>query len=134
MRKIKENWNLILYLAIVVMLTVLLFWAIGRKEGFHEDEIFSYGASNSSLGSTFLSFARKEPIDTIIKRRNPITTLKNYVYYNFINKSSYKKEIEKIDVDWLDSIWRNSKDSTEYLQIDNWKEAIDFFDLSTARF
>ena len=56
MEKVKDKINLILYLGIIIVLTILLFWAIDRKEGFHEDEIFSYGASNSTLGNPFLIY------------------------------------------------------------------------------
>ena len=79
MEKIKSNIGLILYLIIVFILTIIMFWEIGRKEGFHEDEMFSYGASNSTLGNTFISYGRIDNIDTIIKTRNPFLTLKNYL-------------------------------------------------------
>lgn len=126
MEKVKDKINLILYLGITIILTIILFWAIDRKEGFHEDEIFSYGASNSTLGNTFLTFAREDHLDSIIKRRNPFLTLKNYIYYKIINKDAYDEEVKKLDSYWLDSIWRTPEDATEYLQIDNFEEAIDF--------
>ena len=126
MENIKKNLNLILYLIIAVILTIILFWAIGRKEGFHEDEMFSYGASNSTLGNTFLTYAREDYLDSIIKRRNPFLTLKNYIYYKVINKDAYDEEIKKLGTYWLDSVWRTPEDATEYLQIDNFEEAIDF--------
>ena len=126
MENIKKNLNLILYLIIAIILTIILFWAIGRKEGFHEDEMFSYGASNSTLGNTFLTYAREDYLDSIIKRRNPFLTLKNYIYYKVINKDAYDEEIKKLGTYWLDSVWRTPEDATEYLQIDNFEEAIDF--------
>ena len=55
MEKAKNNLELILYLIVTIILTIIMFWAIDKKEGFHEDEMFSYGASNSTLGNTFLS-------------------------------------------------------------------------------
>ena len=126
MEKVKNNLNLILYFMIIVALTILLFWEIGRKEGFHEDEMFSYGASNSTLGNTFLSYGRVDNIDSIIKRRNPLLTLKNYVYYKIIDKDAYNDEVKKLNRDDFSSVWRTPEDATEYLQIDNWQEAVDF--------
>ena len=67
MEKIKNNLGLILYLIITVILTVIMFFAINRKEGYHEDEMFSYGASNSSFATTFLSYGKIDNYDTIIK-------------------------------------------------------------------
>ena len=126
MKKIRENLNLIIYFIVAVCLTIVLFWAIDRKEGFHEDEMFSYGASNSTLGNTFLSYGRIDNIDSIIKRRNPLLTLKNYVYYKIIDKGAYSDEVKKLNRYDFSSVWRTPEDATEYLQIDNFEEAIDF--------
>ena len=129
MEKIKNNLNLILYVIVAIVLTIIMFWAIDKKEGFHEDEMFSYGASNSTLGNTFLTYGRVDNIDSIIKRRNPILTLQNYIYYKVINKAAYDREVEKLNRNDFKSIWRTREDATEYLQIDNWEEAIDFFSI-----
>lgn len=127
MEKIKSNLGLILYLLIVIILTIIMFWAINRKEGFHEDEMFSYGASNSTLGNTFLSYGRVDNIDSIIKTRNPFLTLKNYIYYKVTDKDAYEQAVKDLDRDDFKSVWRTRNDAIEYLQIDNSIEAIDFF-------
>lgn len=126
MKKIKDNIELILYLIVVIILTIIMFWAIGKKEGFHEDEIFSYGASNSTLGNTFLSYGRVDNIDTIIKSRNPFISIKNFIYYKILNKDAYSKAEKALNRDDFKSVWRTREDAIEYLQIDNWKEAVDF--------
>ena len=126
MKKIKENFNLILYIIIAIILTFVMVWAIDKKEGFHEDEMFSYGASNSTLGNTFLSYGRIDNIDTIIKRRNPIETIKNYIHYKVFDKKDYENEVKKLGRDDFKSVWRTRADAIEYLQIDNLEEALDF--------
>lgn len=126
MDKIKNNWKTILYLLIIIFLTAIMFWAISKKEGFHEDEMFSYGASNSTLGNTFLSYGRIDNVDSIIKRRNPFLTLKNYIYYKIIDKSAYEQAEKALNRDTFKSVWRTREDAIEYLQIDNFEEAIDF--------
>lgn len=126
MKRIKNNIGLILYFIIVVLLTILMFWAIEKKEGFHEDEIFSYGASNSTLGNNYLSYGRIDNIDTIIKSRNPFLTLKNFIYYRIINKDAYNNAVKNLNRDDYKSVWRTKEDAIEYLQIDNFEEAIDF--------
>ena len=126
MKKIKDNIGLILYLLIVVILTIIMFWAISKKEGFHEDDMFSYGASNSTLGNTFLSYGRIDNIDAIIKTRNPFLTLKNYIYYKVLHKDAYDQAVKELNRDDFKSVWRTREDAIEYLQIDNWVEAIDF--------
>lgn len=126
MKNIKFKIELITYLIITLFLIIILFWAISSKEGFHEDEMFSYGASNSSLGNTFLSYARVDIIDTIIKRNSPLLTFKNYLNYKVFNKDEYEKAEKNLNIDISKSIWRTREDAIEYLQIDNIKEAIDF--------
>ena len=126
MEKIKSNFALIVYLLIVIALTAGMFWAIGKKEGFHEDEMFSYGASNSTLGNTFLSYGRIDNLDTIIKRRNPFITLKNFLHYKLFDRSDYEKTEKALNRDDFKSVWRTPEDAIEYLQIDNFEEAIDF--------
>ena len=125
MEKAKNNLELILYLIVTIIVTIIMFWAIDKKEGFHEDEMFSYGASNSTLGNTFLSYGRIDNVDSIIKRRNPILTLKNYIYYKVINRDAYDKAVKELDRDDFKSVWRTKEDAIEYLQIDNFLEASD---------
>ena len=129
MKKIKNNLELILYLIIIIILTIIMFWAINKKEGFHEDEMFSYGVSNSTLGNTFLSYGRIDIPDSIIKSRNPFIMLKNYIYYKVIKPEAYNLAVKELNIDISKSIWRTRGDAIEYLQIDNWKEAIDFMSI-----
>lgn len=91
MEKIKKNLNLIIYLLIICILTGVMFYFIDKKEGFHEDEIFSYGASNSTLGNTFIAFGRRDNIDLIMKDESPIKSIKNLIYYRAINPEEYLK-------------------------------------------
>lgn len=126
MKKIKDNIGIILYLLVVVILTIIMICAIHKKEGFHEDEMFSYGASNSTLGNTFLSYGRVDNVDTIIKDRNPFITVQKYIYYKLLKKDAYNEAEKNLNRDDFKSVWRTREDAIEYLQIDNWEEAIDF--------
>ena len=96
MEKIKNNLNLIIYLLIMCVITGIMFYYIDKKEGFHEDEIFSYGASNSTLGNTFLAFAKVDNIDLIMKDDNPIKSIKNLIYYRAFHPDEYLKMEEEI--------------------------------------
>jgi len=103
-----------------------MFWAIGKKEGFHEDEMFSYGASNSTLGSTFITYGRIDNLDTIVKDKNPFLTIQKRIFYYF-HQDEYSSAEKDLGRDDFKSVWRTREDATEYLQIDNFEEAIDFF-------
>ena len=127
MKKLKENLGLTLYVLIMIILSLLMFWAINKKEGFHEDEIFSYGASNSTFSNTFLAFAQSDNIDLIMKDTNPIKTVKNLIYYRVLHPEKYLEKENEIGNLETEPIWRTSAEATEYLQIDNINEALDFF-------
>jgi len=127
LEKLKDNINLIIYVLIMILITIVMFYFINQKEGFHEDEIFSYGASNSSLGNTFLTYARTDDIDLILKDNNPIKLIKNLIYYRILHPDKYL-ELEREH----SSIWRTRADAIEYTQIDNLSEAVNFFDVYWA--
>ena len=127
MEKIKNNLNLIICLLVMSILTCIMFYYIDKKEGFHEDEIFSYGASNSTLGNTFLAYAKSDNIDLILKDDSILKTLKNLIYYRVFHPDEYLEKEKTIGTTKYVPIWRTREEATEYLQIDNLKEALDFF-------
>ena len=129
MNKLKNNIVLVLYLLIICILTFVMFFNINRKEGFHEDEIFSYGASNSSLCSTFISYRRVDNLDTIMKDDNPFITVKNLIYYRGFHDDEYLQKDKELMNNTNIAIWRTRDDANEYLKIDTGKEALDFFTL-----
>lgn len=124
MEKIKNNWKIIVYVILMCVLTGIMFFNINKKEGFHEDEIFSYGASNSKYSSTFLNYRQRDNLDTIMKTANPFETIKRFIYYK-LNPDKYSEEETKIITD--ESIWRTREDAEEYMKIDTVSEAFDFF-------
>ena len=126
MKKIKENINLIIYFFISCILIFIMFWAIGQKQGFHEDEIFSYGASNSSLASTLVAHGKEDVMDVIMHGENIFETIKNVLHYKVFSSDDYGKEVDKLMAKRPVAIWRTQDDAKEYLQIDNFKEAINF--------
>lgn len=130
MTKIKENFNIIVYFLVVCILTGIMFYAIDKKEGFHEDEIFSYGVANSSLSPTFLSYRRTDNFDTIRKTDNIFESIKNWIYYE-----NYEEAENELMENTKTAIWRTRLDGQEYLRIDSVKEAFDFFSViwNTAR-
>lgn len=126
MKKIRDNINLILYFSISCALIIIMFWAISQKQGFHEDEIFSYGASNSSLANTLVTHGKRDVMEIIMQGDNVFGTIKNVLYYKILSPDSYGKEVDKIMATRPVAIWRTNADAKEYLQIDNFKEAINF--------
>ena len=55
----KTKYN-ILTIIVIAIVTIFLFYWIGQKEGFHEDEIFSYGSSNYKWDNVFQAAAKSD--------------------------------------------------------------------------
>lgn len=127
METIKKNWNLIACIFIMIILTVVMFFYIDKKEGFHEDEIFSYTASNSSNSNILLSYAKSDNVDTILKTPNMFETLHNLVYYMVFNRDEYDEKMNSLR-DRLDvSVWKTKEEVSETMKIDSIHEVFDYF-------
>lgn len=135
MEKIKNNWKLIIYVIIMISLTAVMFFYIDKKQGFHEDEIFSYTASNGKYSNILLSYAKSDNVDTILKTPTIFESLKNIVYYKIINTDEYDRINNELQEERDSSIWRTREEATEAMQIDSISEVFDFFTVywNTAR-
>ena len=63
MKYLKENKFIILT---IVVLCGLMFYFIDQKQGFHEDEIFSYGSSNYKYDNVYRWFGYAEANQDIL--------------------------------------------------------------------
>ena len=57
--------KILFVITVVIISLVMLFW-IEQKEGFHEDEIFSYGSSNYKYDNVFQRYGPKDEVNQII--------------------------------------------------------------------
>ena len=53
----------ILFILTIILVSFAMFYFIEKKEGFHEDEIFSYGSSNYRYDNVFQAAADKDSIN-----------------------------------------------------------------------
>ena len=111
---LKDNKKIILT---IVLLCSLMFFFINQKQGFHEDEIFSYGFSNYKYDNVFRSFGYAEANQDILYKqvltgsiKNRITNLKTFLLEpdQFTKDEILAKEIPT---------WRTKEDALEYLTI-----------------
>lgn len=84
--KSKTGYN-VLTILVLIIVTIFMFYWIGQKEGFHEDEIFSYGSSNYEWDNVFQAAAKSDFFNRTIEKYI-ITddfgeTLENIKYYVF---------------------------------------------------
>ena len=119
--KINKNskFNLILFVLSLVLICAVMFVSIGQKDGFHEDEIYSYGSSNYKYGDIFYSSADRDAtnriVDEYIVADNLIDTIKNYNHYKK-NPDELKSLIDSaIDVE--KPVWKTPEDAKNYLTV-----------------
>ena len=63
-----KKQKLVLVVVIFIMCLVMLLF-INQKEGYHPDEIFSYGSSNSRYENIFWSYREKTPMHHLIEEK-----------------------------------------------------------------
>lgn len=110
-----------IFILIIVILAIIMGIYIYQKEGFHEDEMFSYGSSNYKYDNIYQQFGRSDSINVFIKEHvmgeNLIETAKNYIYYHIQHPEEKDEIIWQIQQEDY-PIWRTSEEAKEYLVID----------------
>lgn len=113
----KTNSKFFIVLTIIILIMV---GYITKKEGFHEDEMFSYGSSNYKYDNVYRQYGKEDEVNTFLETKviskNLFETIKNFKYY-YINAPEEKDKI----IDEIESkqkpVWRTSKEANEYISI-----------------
>lgn len=103
------------FLLTVFFLCILMFYFINQKQGFHEDEIFSYGSSNYRYDNVYRPYGYAEASQDVFynqvwNSKNKINNIKNYFFHYDTLKidETLSKEIP---------IFRQKEDALTYLTI-----------------
>ncbi len=116
--KSKTGYNVLTVLVIAIVAIFMFYW-IGQKEGFHEDEIFSYGSSNYKWDNVFQAAAKSDFLNRTIEQYiigdSIGKTIDNIGYYlnhpdEFSEKASAIQSADKPE-------WKTSEDAKEYATI-----------------
>lgn len=109
-------YNAIFYSLMIVIFCVMYYF-MSQKEGFHEDEMFSYGSSNYKYDNVFQPYGDKDYINSVINEEifNNGNIINNIAYYLknpniFIKKLEEKQSNEK-------PIWKTKEEAIEYVTI-----------------
>ena len=115
----KSNLFNLLFIITVIILSIIMLYFINQKEGFHEDEIFSYGSSNYKYDNVFQAAAdmdsRNRAIEKYIKSDSISQTIKNIVYY-MKNSEEYGNKIYEI-MKADKPVWKTPEDAKNYLTV-----------------
>ena len=116
--KSKTSYN-ILTMIVLIIVTIFMFYWIGQKEGFHEDEIFSYGSSNYKWDNVFQAAAKSDFLNRTIEQYvigdSIGKTIENIGYYlnhpdEFSEKASAIQSADKPE-------WKTADMAKEYATI-----------------
>ena len=114
----KKGYNIVTIIVILIVSIFMFYW-ISQKEGFHEDEIFSYGSSNYKWDNLYQASGKSDFINRAIEKYiisdNLGKTIENIQYYlaHPDEFSEKEDEIHKADK----PVWKTSQDAKEYLTI-----------------
>ena len=114
----KTGYN-ILTIIVVMITTIFMFYWIGQKEGFHEDEIFSYGSSNYKWDNVFQAAGKSDFINRAIEKYIIADsfgeTLNNIGYYlaNQEEFGALSGELQKNDK----PVWKTSEEAKDYATV-----------------
>lgn len=112
----KEKAEKIFYIICLILICVLMFFWIDKKQGFHEDETFSYGSSNCDDCNVYQVYGKRDENNIIFLNDNPFITIKKLVYYK-LKPDEYKKVYDET-YNGHTPIWRTREEATEYMTLD----------------
>lgn len=115
----QEKFNLISFIVAVIITSVVMIVFIGQKNGWHEDEIFSYGSSNCTYDNLFQRFGTKDSLNQLVDEKiigeNPVETIKNIGYY-VSHKDEFKTALDE-KVKNETPIWKTPEEAKDYLTV-----------------
>ena len=98
--KKKNQLNLTVFILIVLVLCGLMVFYMSKKEGFHEDEMFTYGSSNCTYDNLFQPHGKEDTTNKIVRNYiivdgNIGKTIENAWYY-FTHQDEWNKLFSEI--------------------------------------
>lgn len=114
---IKKNW---IYILVIAIITGTMIFYTQKKEGYHEDEMFSYGSSSYVYDNVFRNNEKIDATNLLLKTKvfkgNLIDYVKNYKYYFIDHKDERDAFIEETNKD-RKPIWRTSEEAKDYITV-----------------
>ena len=114
------------YLIVVLIALLVFFFFINHKEGFHEDEVFSYGSSSYFYDNVFRPYGIEDSTGEFV-RKNILkgNFFRNLKHYLLDNRNEMYGLIEKYKSAHR-PVWRSPEDADDYLTVRGWKEVVNY--------
>lgn len=115
----QQRLNLITFIIAVIITCIVMCVFITQKNGWHEDEVFSYGSSNYRYDNLFCIFAEKDSLNQVmdekIKDSNPIKMVQNIGYY-LVHQDEFKDALnEKLKQET--PVWKTKEQAKDYVTV-----------------
>lgn len=111
--------NTLFFIISLILIAVTMFAFIAQKEGYHEDEIYSYGSSNSTYSDIFYASADRDATNRVVSEYiiadNFKETYENYKYYK--NHPEEFKALEDEKIISETPIWKTNSEAKDYLTV-----------------
>ncbi len=114
---LKKNY---IYIALISVIAIVMILFIAQKEGYHEDEMFSYGSSSYVYDNVYRSYGKMDATNSLvfnkILRGNVVDVIKNIKYYCLDHKDeriAYCKDFNKNKR----PVWRTSEEAKDYMTV-----------------
>ena len=118
--KKKNQLNLTVFILIVLVLCGLMVFYMSKKEGFHEDEMFTYGSSNCTYDNLFQPHGKEDTTNKIVRNYiivdgNIGKTIENAWYY-FTHQDEWNKLFSEISSK-EHPVWRTREEAKDYITV-----------------
>lgn len=125
----KKNkiYNNVFYSLLIVVFCIMCYF-MSQKEGYHEDEMFSYGSSNYKYDNVFQPYGYKDYINSTIDEVifNNGNVINNIVYY-LKNPNEFMKILDEKQSEEK-PVWKTKQEAIEYVTIQQ-EDILSFFSI-----
>ena len=116
----KNQINLAIFILIVLVLCGLMVFYMSKKEGFHEDEMFTYGSSNCTYDNLFQPHGKEDTTNKIVRNYiivdgNIGKTIENAWYY-FTHQDEWNKLFSEISSKEY-PVWKTREEAKDYITV-----------------
>lgn len=114
--EMKKNKINILFLVTLVVVCIIITTIASKKEGFHADEIFSYGSSNYKSDNLFQPYGTKDTLNLFVERQLKEGNIFSKLLYYLKNQEEFWKDYKKIEDSQI-PVWKTAQQAHEYVTI-----------------
>lgn len=119
---LKTNYK---YLVVILLIVAVMTFFMSQKEGFHEDEMFSYGSANYAYDNVYRPYGRTDETNIFVKEDILKGNIfKNLKYYLIDHRDVKDETLANIKAQFFPT-WRCADEARDYITI-NSKDVLNY--------